>query len=69
MLLTEPFALFEKDDDDAPGPRPFLTRMRHLRYPKGTPLANLGLTLLDKLGVPLERFGDSTGELALLSDV
>jgi hypothetical protein len=42
---------------------------RHLRYPKGTPLANLGLTLLDKLGVPLERFGDSTGELDLLSDV
>jgi hypothetical protein len=42
---------------------------RHLRYPKGTPLSNLGLTLLDKLGVPLERFGDSTGELELLSGV
>jgi hypothetical protein len=42
---------------------------RHLRYPKGTPLANLSLTLLDKLGVPLRNFGDSTGELDLLSGV
>ena len=25
---------------------------RHIRYPKETPLANLHLTLLDKLGVP-----------------
>jgi hypothetical protein len=41
---------------------------RHLRYPKGTPLANLPLTLLDKLGVPLKKYGDdSTGELDLLS--
>jgi uncharacterized protein DUF1552 len=42
---------------------------RHLRYPKGTPLANLSLTLLDKFGVNTDRFGDSTGELDLLSSV
>ena len=36
---------------------------RHVRYPKETPLANLHLTLLDKLGVPLDRIGDSTGRL------
>lgn len=43
---------------------------RHLRYPKGTPLANLSLTLMAKFGVPTERFGDSTGRLDnLLSDV
>ena len=42
---------------------------RHLKYPKGTPLANLSLTLLDKFGVNVERFGDSTGELDLLSNV
>jgi hypothetical protein len=36
---------------------------RHIRYPKETPLANLHLTLLDKLGVRLERIGDSTGRL------
>jgi hypothetical protein len=42
---------------------------RHLRYPKGTPLANLSLSLMDKFGVNLERFGDSTGELDLLSGV
>ena len=36
---------------------------RHLRYPAGTPLANLHLTVLDKLGVHLDRIGDSTGEL------
>jgi len=36
---------------------------RHIRYPKETPLANLHLTLLDKLGVPLDKIGDSTGAL------
>jgi hypothetical protein len=36
---------------------------RHIRYPKETPLANLHLTLLDKLGVHLDRIGDSTGRL------
>jgi uncharacterized protein DUF1552 len=37
---------------------------RHLKYPGGTPLANLHLTLLDKMGVPtVERMGDSTGRL------
>lgn len=42
---------------------------RHLRYPKGTPLANLSLTLLEKVGLPMETFGDSTGKLDLLSGV
>ena len=43
---------------------------RHLRYPKGTPLANLSLTLMAKFGVPAESFGDSTGKFDnLLSDV
>jgi hypothetical protein len=36
---------------------------RHLRYAKGTPLANLSLTLMAKFGVPAEKFGDSTGKL------
>ena len=40
---------------------------RHLRYPKDTPLTNLYLALLDMLGVPLEKFGDSTGELEPIS--
>jgi uncharacterized protein DUF1552 len=40
---------------------------RHLKYPQKTPLANLFLTLLDKLGIPTENFGDGTGELELLS--
>ena len=42
---------------------------RHLSYPKGTPLANLSLSLLDKFGVRMESFGDSTGHLPLLSGV
>ena len=40
---------------------------RYVRYPKGTPLANLHVTLLDKLGVPIEKFGDSTGKLTALA--
>jgi hypothetical protein len=42
---------------------------RHLVYPKGTPLANLSLTLMEKFGVNVARFGDSTGRLDLLSGV
>ena len=38
---------------------------RHVRYPANTPIANLYLTMLDTLGIHLERFGDSTGRLAL----
>jgi uncharacterized protein DUF1552 len=36
---------------------------RHIRCPKGTPLANLHLSVLDLLGVRLDRLGDSTGGL------
>lgn len=35
---------------------------RHIRYEKPTPLANLHLALLDKVGVRLDSFGDSTGK-------
>jgi hypothetical protein len=36
---------------------------RHYRFAKPTPLANLHLTLLDKVGVRLEKFADSNGKL------
>jgi hypothetical protein len=39
---------------------------RHLRYEKTVPLANLHLTLLDKAGVKLEKFGDSSGVIEVL---
>jgi hypothetical protein len=39
---------------------------RHLKYPMDTPLMNAGLSLLDKVGVHLDRVGDSTGRLAEL---
>ena len=34
---------------------------RHLKYAKPTPLANLHLTLLHKVGVPIDSFADSNG--------
>jgi hypothetical protein len=40
---------------------------RHIKYDKPTPLANLHLTLLDKVGVHLDSFADSTGKLDELS--
>ena len=40
-----------------------LTGGRHLVYPEGTPLANLHVSLLDKLGAPIEGLGDSDGPL------
>jgi hypothetical protein len=42
---------------------------RHIEVPKGTPLTNLHLTLLDRLGVPVDTLGDSTGRLELISQV
>ena len=36
---------------------------RHIRYAKPTPLANLHLTLLDKVGVRLDSFADSQGKV------
>ena len=42
---------------------------RHVRLPTETPLANLHLTVLDKKGIPAEQLGNSTGEVAVLSDV
>jgi hypothetical protein len=42
---------------------------RHIRYEKETPMANLFLTMLDKMGVPAENFANSTGQLAALSEL
>ena len=36
---------------------------RHLRYENPTPLANLHLSLLDKVGVTMDQFGDSSGPI------
>ena len=36
---------------------------QHIVPPERTPLANVLLTLLDRLGIPQEKLGDSTGEL------
>jgi hypothetical protein len=36
---------------------------RHLKYTKEMPSANLLVTMMDKMGVPQDRIGDSTGKL------
>jgi len=36
---------------------------RHIQYKEGTPLANLHLTLLDRVGVQVDSFGDSKGKI------
>ena len=40
---------------------------RHIRYAEGTPISNLHLTMLDKMGVPMDEMANSTGRLDLLS--
>jgi hypothetical protein len=37
---------------------------RHLKYADYTPMTNLLMTMLGKLGVPMDKVGDSTGTLA-----
>jgi hypothetical protein len=36
---------------------------RHINYPDQTPMTNLLVSLLDKIGMPVEKLGDSTGRL------
>jgi hypothetical protein len=38
----------------------------HVRCPDRTPAANLTLTLLNRAGVPVEKLGDSTGDLTVV---
>lgn len=40
---------------------------RHLRYRKETPLANLYLAMLERIGAPMAKFADSTGPLERLA--
>ena len=42
---------------------------RHVVYAKDTPMTNLYLTLLDRMGVQTEQLGDSTGAIDHLTDV
>jgi hypothetical protein len=35
---------------------------QHLKYPERTPLANMLLTVLDRAGIPMDAFGDSSGK-------
>lgn len=41
---------------------------RHIRYPEPTPLANLHLTLLDRVGIRLDQFADSNGLIEDLAE-
>ena len=40
---------------------------RHVKSPKGTPLANLMLGIMDRYGVERDKFGDSTAEIDLMT--
>ena len=40
---------------------------RHIRYPDGSRLTNFYLTMLDRMDIDVEKFGDSTHELKMLS--
>jgi hypothetical protein len=42
---------------------------RHIAFPKGTPMTNLYLSLLERMDVHPEKIGDSTGTLATLTDL
>lgn len=43
-----------------------ITTGRHIRVPKETPMSNLFLEMMDRMGVQETRFGDSTGRLTQL---
>jgi hypothetical protein len=41
----------------------FIKSGRRVVYRKETPMCNLFLTMMDRMGVPMEHFGDATGKL------
>jgi len=42
---------------------------RFVRYSAETPMGNLYVAMLDRMGVPVESLGDSNGKLGYLSDI
>ena len=42
---------------------------RFVRYSAETPMGNLYVAMLDRMGVPVESLGDSNGDLGYLSDI
>ncbi|MGD1073353.1 MAG: DUF1552 domain-containing protein [Bryobacteraceae bacterium] len=42
---------------------------RHIKYEAETPMANFFVAMLDRMGVPVDQMGDSTGEIGYLSDL
>jgi len=42
---------------------------RHIKYAEPTPLANLHLTLLDRVGIHQDKFADSQGKVNELLSV
>jgi hypothetical protein len=42
---------------------------RHVKYAAETPMANLFIAMLDRMGVAVEKMGDSDGELGYLTDL
>ena len=47
----------------------FIKPGRRIVYRKETPMANMFLNMMDRMGVPAEHFGDSTGRLDGLTDL
>ncbi len=41
----------------------FIKTGRHVVYRRETPMCNLFLTMMDRMGLPMEHFGDATGHL------
>jgi hypothetical protein len=42
---------------------------KHVAFKQGTPISNLHLTMLDVVGVPTDKLGNSDGKLDFLTDV
>ncbi|MES1255753.1 MAG: DUF1552 domain-containing protein [Acidobacteriota bacterium] len=42
---------------------------RHIRYAPETPITNLFVSMVDRMGLPIDSFGDSNGRLEGLSDL
>jgi hypothetical protein len=38
---------------------------RHIKYDEETPMTNLFVSMCDRMGVPVDRIGDSTGRVSI----
>ena len=64
LLIFQASTSFAKETSFQEKSRAFTIKIDGKKFPEKIPMANLFVTMLNQLGKPVEKFADSTGDLA-----